>query len=167
LVSAGLPARHHLLPDADPIGQFPLRQPGEQPYGPEALPEGRSCIRGDDWQANDLRQPGAEPRPGLVSALLPGSHGAGIDTKHVRKSFHAESLSLAEVADRLTQIGRFRGLAGVISEESDHCRQCPEVRGGGSGLPVEDGGLVDPDPQRNLPLEESEVQTALSDVIAD
>ena len=56
---------------------------------------------------------------------------------------------------------------GVVPEESDHSRQRPKVRRGGPGLPVEDGRLVDPDPQRNLPLEESEVQAAFPDVVAD
>jgi hypothetical protein len=102
-----------------------------------------------------------------VSALFPGPDGARVDTEHVGQDLHAESLSLAEVTDHATEIGGLGNLPGVVTEELDHGRQCPETGGCGSGLPIEDSGLVDPDSQRNLPLEESEVQTALSDMVAD
>ncbi len=50
---------------------------------------------------------------------------------------------------------------------SQHRRRCLEARGCGSGLPVINRRLVDPDPRRHLPLEEPEIQAAFSDVIAD
>lgn len=63
--------------------------------------------------------------------------------------------------------GGLGALAGVVPEEPDQSGDRPEVRGGGSGLPVEDSRPIDLDPQRSLALEESEVQAALSDMIAE
>lgn len=88
------------------------------------------------------RKPGVKPRPGSVSLALPAPDGARVDTEHVGQGFHAESLPLAEVADQPTQIGGLWALPGVVPEELDYCRQGPETGGGGSGLPIEDGGHV-------------------------
>jgi hypothetical protein len=76
-------------------------------------------------------------------------------------------MPLMERADQPARIGGLRARTGVVAEEFDHSRQRPETGGSGSGLPVEDRRLVDPDPQRNIPLEEPKVQAALSDVVAD
>jgi hypothetical protein len=99
--------------------------------------------------------------------LLPGPDGRRIDAEQFSKAIHAESSSLAEVADQPTQIGGFRGPPGVVTEESDHCRQCPETGGDGSGLAVVDGRFVDAGSRRNIPLENSEVQATLSKMVAD
>jgi len=60
------------------------------------------------------------------------------------------------------------GLVRVVTNEPEHPEERPEVRSGPPpSLPVVDGGLVDSEKQRNLPLQESEVQAALPLVVAD
>ena len=101
-VSAGLPVGHRLLPDAGPLREFSLRQPGTKPGGPEVLAGCGHRPRHNDWQTQDLRQPGLMPRPGSVSPPLPAPDGARVDTEHFGQSVHAEALSLAMMANQPT-----------------------------------------------------------------
>ena len=54
-----------------------------------------------------------------------------------------------------------------VAKETEGYRQVLEVRAVASGLPIEDGGTIDPNPQRNLPLKQSEIQAPLPEMIAD
>ena len=122
----------------------------------------------DGRQARASLQPGTEVRPGSVSAPPPSPDGGWGDAERLCRGVHAGPFLWRRwLADQPARVGGLRARTGVVTEESDHCRQGPETGGGGSGLPMEDRRLVDTNPQRNLPLEESEVQAARSNVIAD
>jgi len=59
------------------------------------------------------------------------------------------------------------GLGRIVPQEPHHPSHHPAARRGSPRLPVEHGRLVYPEQQRNLSLEESEVEAAFSDVVAD
>lgn len=92
---------------------------------------------------------------------LPDGRGIGADLR--RLFIQRQTEPPGELPDPFREGPGFR--AGITAEESKHSGQRPEARDGLPCLPVPDRLGIDPDPQRNLPLQEPKVQAAFSDMI--